>query len=402
MIAPLFTPTEPIHNQREPMQYRRFGKTERQLSVITLGGMRYAHGWESPRHALPEDSLAQCRTCVELALEAGINHIETAHGYGKSEHLYGHVLRELEVPRARYHLMTKGRPSSASETRKLVDDQLRALGTDHIDLYAWHGMNNARDFETACAKGGPVETLHALKREGVIGTVGFSTHAPLAIILRAIDTDLFEFVNLHYYYFRQRNEPAVRRAAEKDMGVFIISPNDKGGRLYAPSPLLRELTAPLTPIQWNARFCLRLPEVHTLSFGMTEPVHFQEMRGVLPTNAPLVGQDAEILARMDARLDAVPHGRYEGWELEDDPSGVHIPEVLRLRRMLLGYGMRGFGRYRYNMFGTGGDWFPGVKPDEAALARIDRSRLPKDIDVLALLRETHAALESDEAPETGH
>src|SRR5690349_8106922 len=139
--------TTPIRNERAPMQYRRFGKTERALSVITLGGMRYVHGWESPRSELPAALIEQCKSCVQLALDAGINHIETAFGYGKSEGAYGRVLnQELNVPRDRYHLMTKGRPMSADDVRKLVDKQLRALGTSFIDLYAWHGLNTAADF----------------------------------------------------------------------------------------------------------------------------------------------------------------------------------------------------------------------------------------------------------------
>jgi predicted aldo/keto reductase-like oxidoreductase len=186
------------------------------------------------------------------------------------------------------------------------------------------------------------------------------------------------------------------------MGVFIISPNDKGGRLYKPSEKLKRLTAPLSPIQWNARFCLRSDAVHTLSFGMTRPSHFEEMLGVLPVSSPLSAQDQAICERMDAQLDAVPHGDYEGWELFGDPSGIHVPEVLRLRRMLLGYDMRAFGQYRYNMFGTTGHWYPGRKCDEGALAEMDASRFPSGIDVKGMLRETHAALNRDAKPESGH
>jgi predicted aldo/keto reductase-like oxidoreductase len=392
-----------IRNERAPMQYRRFGKTERMLSVITLGGMRYAHGWEGKRDELPEDSIDNCRECTELALDAGINHIETAFGYGKSEHLYGKVLNEeLNVPRDRYHLMTKGRPTSASDMHKLVDKQLRALRTDHIDLYAWHGINNARDFDSACSQGGPVEALLELKRQGVVGHVGFSTHAPLEIILSALDTDYFDFVNLHYYYFRQRNQPAVKLAAKKDMGVFIISPNDKGGRLYKPSTLLTGLTAPLTPIQWNARFCLSTNDVHTLTFGMTAASHFKEMLGIFPVSAPMSPQDQAILEQLDARAAAVPGGQYQGWEHERSASGINVPEVLRLRRMLLGYDMSSFARYRYNMFGTGDEWFPGIKCTEENLSKLDAGTFPADVDIKALLREAHAKLSNDEKPETGH
>ena len=382
-----------IRNELAPMQYRRFGRTDRHLSVITLGGMRYARGWERPRGELPQETIDNCRACVEAALGCGINHIETAWGYVKSEHVYGRVLnQELAIPRSRYHLMTKAAPKTSDETRQAVERQLAALQTDHIDLYAWHGLNDRACFDLALAKGGPVDTLLALRDEGVIGAVGFSTHAPLEVIIDAIETDRFDFVNLHYYYFNQRTRAAVERAASRDMGVFIISPNDKGGRLYDPPPLLRELTAPLTPIQWNARFCLSHPAVTTLSFGMTAADHFEEMLGTFPVSTPLTSEDMRVKEHMDARLGVDAHSDFEGWELADDPSGINIPEVLRLRRMWKCYDMTGFGRFRYNMFGTQGHWYPGRVCDDAALAELDVSRLPTTPDVRALLRETHEAL----------
>ena len=68
-----------------PMEYRRFGKTEEKISVITLGGMRFKHGWTPPRNHLPKDSIENCISTTRMALDLGINHIETAHGYMKSE-----------------------------------------------------------------------------------------------------------------------------------------------------------------------------------------------------------------------------------------------------------------------------------------------------------------------------
>ena len=126
------------------MQYRRFGKTNKALSVITLGGMRYHDGWSQPRDQPHREMIEHCCRTVLRALEEGINHIETAYGYGKSEHCYGIALNEeLKLPRQSYFLMTKGSPMTADETHRLIEEQLRALRTDHIDLYGWHGVNNA-------------------------------------------------------------------------------------------------------------------------------------------------------------------------------------------------------------------------------------------------------------------
>ena len=103
--------------------------------------------------------------------------------------------------------------------------------------------------------------------DGRVRHVGFSTHGPLEVILAAINTDLFEFVNLHYYYFFQRNAPAIQLAAEKDMGVFIISPADKGGRLYTPPQTLKDLCQPFSPLELNYRFLLSDKRITTLSVG---------------------------------------------------------------------------------------------------------------------------------------
>jgi predicted aldo/keto reductase-like oxidoreductase len=381
----------PIRNQKPGMQYRRFGKTNLPLSVITLGGMRYHDGWSSPPHELSARMIDQCADMVQRSLAAGINHIETAKGYGKSENCYGKVLNEvLNVPRDSYYFMTKGAPETAEDTHRSIEAQLKALRMDHIDLYAWHGINTRRRFELAVAKGGPVEVLKRYQEQGVIGHVGFSTHGDLRTISDAIATDLFEFVNLHYYYFWQRNWSGVLQAAGHDMGVFIISPNDKGGQLFHASQKLRELTAPLTPIQFNARFCLRSPHVHTLSFGMTEPEHAREMLGALPVSMPMTESELAILRRLDEQVDAL--SSYDGFELADDPSGINIPEVLRFRRMLKCYDMREFGRYRYNMFQPNSEWFWGDFASDDNLEKIDRSRIPHGIPLIEMLRETHREL----------
>ncbi len=375
------------------MEYRRFGKTNKMVSVITLGGMRFKHTGQEPRELIPQDTLDQCRDTVEKALAQGINLIETAYGYGKSEHAYGMVLNnELKIKRDSYFLMTKGNPKTAEETRKLVEKQLKALKTDHLDFYAWHGINTLELMELACAKGGPVEELLKLKEEGIIGHIGFSTHAPLDVILKAIETDLFDFVNLHYYYFFQRNKAAIDLAETKDMGVFIISPNDKGGQLFRPSQKLTELTAPLHPIQFNARFCLSHSAIHTLTFGLPVTAQFDHINGIFPAPAPFSPEDAKIKQLLDDQKLLDPYAGFDPYCMENDPSGLNIPEILRFRTLWKCYDMKDFGLYRYNMFQEKDHWFPGNFPTEENLKKVDLSRCPADIPLIDLIKETHEGL----------
>ena len=173
------------------------------------------------------------------------------------------------------------------------------------------------------------------------------------------------------------------------MGVFIISPNDKGGQLWHPYPKLRALTKPLTPIQFNARFCLSTPAVHTLSFGMTEPSHFEEMQKIFPARIPLSKEDLDILSRVDLARNADRFSHYEGYDMEDDPSGINIPEILRMRRMWKCYEMNEFLSYRYNMFAPADNWFRGEFATEDKLSQMDTSKIPEGIPLKELLAEVH-------------
>ncbi len=379
-----------ILNKKEGMEYRRFGKTEKYLSAITLGGMRFIHGWDEPRDEIPNDTFEQCLNTVKLAFDAGINHIETAWGYKKSETVYGRVLNEeLFIPRNSYHLMTKGNPLTADEMYEMVENQLRALQTDYFDFYGWHGINTEDLLQQSCKTGGPVEALLKLKEEGIIKHVGFSTHGPTDIIVKAIETKLFDFVNLHYYYFNQQNLAAVQAAEANDMGVFIISPNDKGGQLFNAPQKVRKATAPLTPIQWNARFCLQNKAINTLSFGITEKNHFDEMKGIFTNPEIWTAQDEEIKAKLDSFENDDPYAFFDGFEMVNDPSEINIPEILRLRKLWKCYDMAEFGKYRYKVFEQKSHWFPGVMATQQNIAKVNTEKIPSNIPIKEMLAETH-------------
>ncbi len=373
------------------MEYRRFGKTEKMISVITLGGMRFKHVWEDPFDQIPEETQEQCNQLIQLAIENGINHFETADAYKKSETVYGRAFQQLNIPRDSYFLMTKGATTSASEMRKMVENQLKILKTDYFDFYAFHGINNEEIMKQACQPGGAVDELLKMKEEGLIKHVGFSTHAPLQTIIRTIETNLFEFINLHYYYFNQRNEAAISFAEEKDMGVFIISPNDKGGQLYRAPQKVKNAIPHCSPIQWNARFCLQKPSVHTLSFGMTEPEHFKEMSGIFPTEIPFSGKNLESKFKLDQMITADPYAAYSGYEFEGDDSKIDIAEVLRLRKLWKCYDMLDFAKYRYKELKTENHWVRGVFANQNNIAKINKHKIPAHIPLEQLLTEAHNA-----------
>ena len=145
---------------------------------------------------------------------------------------------------------------------------------DYVDLLGLHGLNNGETIDQAVRPGGCLAAARELQRKGKVRHVGFSTHGTLNEILRCVTHEQdggFDYINLHYYFIFQRNEPAVAEATRRDLGVFIISPTDKGGKLYEPPEELVGLCEPLHPIVVNDLWCLRDKRVHTLSVGSARP-----------------------------------------------------------------------------------------------------------------------------------
>ena len=92
------------------MQYRRFGRTELQMPLFSCGGMRYQFKWQDvPAWQIPQKNQQNLEATIRRAIEAGINHIETARGYGTSEMQLGRILPTF--PRSKLIVQTKVSPS---------------------------------------------------------------------------------------------------------------------------------------------------------------------------------------------------------------------------------------------------------------------------------------------------
>lgn len=387
------------------MRHRRFGRTELQMPVFSCGGMRYQQKWGEavPEDVTPENQ-ANLEATIHRALELGINHIETARGYGSSEMQLGLVLPKL--PREKMMVQTKVAPhENPDEFLATFNKSMDYLQLEYVDLFSLHGINNAQVLEMAL-KCLPV--ARQLQREGRVRFIGFSTHASPEEITSAIATDEFDYINLHWYFVNDLNWKAVEAAARRDMGVFIISPNDKGGKLYESPPKMSELCQPLTPMQFNDLYCLQRPQVHTLSVGAARPTDFDEHIAALEYYDCIEETIAPIEKRLQEEMKSTLGQDwcmrwFEGVpEYSELPQEINVREILRLWTYAKSLDLVEWGKMRYNLLGNGGHWFPGQHigklEDEAAWQelRVKLKNSPFAARIPAILREAHNMLFAQE------
>ncbi|MCE5280003.1 MAG: aldo/keto reductase [Planctomycetaceae bacterium] len=389
------------------MQYRRFGRTELQMPLITCGGMRFQFQWQDlPLSDVPADNQNNMAACVQRAFELGINHFETARGYGSSERQLGLILPKL--PRDAIIVQTKIAPEDDPAVFVAnFEESLRRLNLDCVDLLALHGINDEQVLHQAVRPGGCLAAARKIQAAGKAKHIGFSTHGPADVIVAAIEHEGdggFDYVNLHWFYIQQWNWPAIEAATRRDMGVFVISPVDKGGKLYEPPQRLVDLCQPLHPIVFNDLFCLSHRQVHTLSIGVSRPSDFDHHAQAVDQLERAPALLAPIVARLEQAYEAAVQPALRNpmamglptWK--DTPGEINIPSIVWLRNLAAAYDMIEYGKMRYNLLGSGGHWFPGNRADKMddLDLRGALGKHPAAEAVLAAVREAHALLKGEE------
>ena len=347
------------------LPFRRFGRTNLKIPILSLGGMRFQKSWNQLDFSdISVKEQTKVENILNLANQYGLNHIETALHYGTSELQLGYALKHLN--RKSLILQTKIPPNSNIDIfKENLENSFVNLKVKKIDLIAIHGLNNDEHLHQAIRKGGCVDVLKQFQKDGLIGHIGFSTHGDLSLIKRAIKSNKFDYVNLHWYFINQNNISAIKLAKKYDLGVFIISPTDKGGHLHTPSEKLLDLCRPLHPIVFNDLFCLRNIDVHTISVGVSKEDDFNlhlEAVSLLPKAQEYI---PKIIDKFTVQsIKCLGYEWHTCWSdnlptWEQTPGFINIPVLIWLSNLLEAWDMENFAKSRYQLLGNGSHWFPG-------------------------------------------
>jgi len=194
-----------------PIARRTLGKTGEQLSILGFGGIV----------VMNEDSGAAANIVAE-AVDRGINYFDVAPDYGNAQERLGPALAPY---RNKCFLACKTEGRMKDDSRAQLEQSLKLLKTDHIDLYQFHALTKMSDLDKVLGPGGAMETMEAAKKEGKIRYIGFSVHS-VETALAAMDRYNFDTVlfPVNWVLFTQANfgPQILKRAQEKKMGILAL------------------------------------------------------------------------------------------------------------------------------------------------------------------------------------
>ena len=295
--------------------YRKLGRSGERVSIVGLGG------WHLGIQSDEQESIRIIRT----ALDSGINFLDNCWDYndGNSEIRMGKALRDGYRQKA--FLMTKIDGQTKKAAAAQLDESLRRLQTDHIDLLQFHEVIRMTDPERIFAPGGGMEGVLEAKKAGKVRYIGFTGHKNPAMHLHMLETAAthqFHFdavqmplnaMDAHYESFGQKVLPVL---VKNEIGVLGMKPMGAG-------ILLKSNT--VSPVEC-LRYAMSLPTSVVIN-GCESLANLQQALDVARNFKPLT--TAESAALLAKTQQAARDGQFEGYKTTNNFDGtIHNPQWL--------------------------------------------------------------------------
>jgi aryl-alcohol dehydrogenase-like predicted oxidoreductase len=267
---------------------RKLGNTGFEATILGFGAMELRGGNRGP--AISDE---EAEKVLNAVLDSGINFIDTSIDYGRSEELIGKYISDR---RNEYFLASKcgcvpgGQQGehvhTAANIRHGVENSLRLLKTDHLDLVQFHRSLTKDEFE----KDGALQEAMKLKAEGKVRFVGVSGTLPN--LVEQIDMGVFDAFQIPYSALQREHEDVIAKAAQTGHGTIIRGGVARGAptdwnRVYYMVPAetmkdrweeakLDELLDGMTRMEFTLRFTLSHPGLSTTIVGTRNPDHLRD------------------------------------------------------------------------------------------------------------------------------
>lgn len=298
------------------LQKRTLGKTGFEVSIMGFGGI--------PLQRLDKEESIEL---IKEASKQGINFIDTATGYGRSEELIGFGIEKDS--RDKWIIATKCPVRDYKGMKQAIESSLEKLKINVIDLYQLHNVSNEEQFKQVMGENGALKALKEAQKQGKIKEIGITSHS-LEILEKAVETKEFSTIQFPYNPVERQGEELFKRAKELDIGVIIMKPIAGGAIRNADISL---------------RFIMENPNVSVIIPGMDKVEHIIQNCEVAISPRKLTDEEREIIKGEVRELGNVFCRRcgYCG----PCPEGINIPAQLVLEGYYLRYDLEDWAKERY-------------------------------------------------------
>ena len=269
------------------MPTRNLGRTGYKVGIFSLGGQASLERANNESVAVP---------IIERALDLGVNYLDTSSIYGGrerwSERYLGQVMKRR---RAQAFLASKTKERTRDASLRMLEESLRLLNTDHLDLWQLHDVGLVEDVDAIFSKGGAIEALLQAREQKMVRYLGVTGHYRPEALTEAIRRFPFDTILLavnaadkHHFSFLDELLPL---AVEKQMGIIGMKVPARGRLLssWTPPPLERQQHS------WEGAVIARTPG--TLS--MREAMYYSLS---LPVSTVIIGCDTVDQLEENVRL----------------------------------------------------------------------------------------------------
>ncbi len=373
-----------LHGYNGGMNTTELGKNGPRVSRLGFGCMRFPMRKDGKVDR--DATIPMLRRAVEL----GVNYFDTAVMYCNDDSQSA-VGEALEPFRDRVVISTKNHLHREDEKTwwSRLEDSLRMLRTDCIDLYHLHGIGRKVYEEHIAGPTGKMKLMQRAKEQGMIRHICCSFHDEPSAFKMLADTGEFDVMTVQYNLLNREMDEGIAYAHERGIGIVVMGPVG-GGRLGLPSERIRELTGGSVHSTPEAalRFVLAHPGVDVALSGMENMEQLEENVRIVADRRPFTTAEVAAIDREIARIKeriGVPCTAC-GYCVPC-PRGVDIPENFRLLNDLRIYGLEKVVQRSYTRIKG--------RADYCVNCGICVPKCPQKIDIPAALNRVLAEVDQD-------